>query len=196
MKPISDRYQYLYANFYYDKARERYDNLVQYAESYIENIDFNDKLFSCVDTIKVDAFITSYFLDVMRFKEYHFQPSVDGLAGYERDKCVHAEKLLNSGKVGAFTTKWLIKYSPVVLIPKEGLGLNHVEQTFLAFAPFAIALNFSLRLMDINPRDVPVDIHRDILYHIRFRGFDDRSFMLYYNLLVRYFNNSGNLESL
>ena len=189
MKPISERYKYLYSEFYYEKARERFAKLVEYLDVYRDQIDFKQKLFTEVDLVKVDAFVTSYYLDVIRFKEYHFNAGGETEFSSARDIEIHGKKLLSKTKVGSFTTKWLLRYQPLVTVARDPSNLDENERTYLEFAPFAVALNFSLRAMDVKPRSLPLDLHRNIMYHLRFRSFDDRTFILYYDLLLQRLSN-------
>jgi hypothetical protein len=182
LKPISSRYSRIFATYYWEKARSRFDFIQSYSSFFLEGIAFKEKLHCYVDTVKTDAFITSYFLDVIKFKEYHFQPSSED----EDEKVIHGEKMLNHSKVASFTAKWLLKYCPIVMVPKEGVTLDLFERRLLQNAPFILALNVALRAMDIRPDTVPLDIYKSIVYHLRFREYDDRSLILYFELLKKY----------
>lgn len=182
MKPISDRYSRIFSEYYYDKAAERFDYLLRYSNLFLEALSYRDKVYCNVNALNVDAFTTSYFLDVIKFKEYHFH--IPAQLDENVDKEIHSEKLLNASKVGAFTAKWLLKYSPIVILPKPESTFDVFERRHIQNAPFILALNISLRSMGIQPHEVPTNIYKGILYHFRFRDIDDRSMILYFDLLV------------
>lgn len=184
MKRISERYSRIFSDYYYEKARERFEFIVQYSDFFLESLHFDEKVDGQIIYLNVEAFITSYFLDVIKFKEYHFNfPDGDGP---EVDRKVHGEKLLNASKVGAFTAKWLLKYKPIVLLPKADIVLDTFEQRDIQDAPFILALNIALRSMGVDPREVPEDTYKQLLYHFRFRDYEDRGMILYFDLLLKH----------
>ena len=202
MKPISDRYERLFREFYADKARDRFDFVIAYSLQFVECLPFKDKVDCKIDRISVDAFITSYFLDVIKFKEYHFREKtglefVDAVPNFkdrettQSEYVMHRKKMLNSNKVGAFTAKWLLKYRAISILPREGESLDLFERRHVQNAPFWLAANISLRSMDIEPTNVPERLYRNLIYHLRFREFDDRSMMLYFELLSEFVELSG-----
>jgi hypothetical protein len=182
MKPISDKYEKVFSKYYFDAAKQRFVDLTKYLEVYGEQIDFKTKLVIAVDHIKVNAFVTSYFLDVIRFKEYHFKSDADAKS---KDEASIHTKLVSQSKAAAFTLKWMLKYQPLIVFAQDPFKLSEHERVFLEFLPFLVAINFALRTMGIRPRDVPKEIFDDLLYHIRFRPYEERGFMLYFDLLIK-----------
>jgi hypothetical protein len=183
MKPISEKYERVFAKYYFETARQRFVDLSTYLEVFCNEIDFKQKLVIAVDHIKVNAFITSYYLDIIRFKEYHFNTETISKSNHE--KALHT-KLVSQTKAAAFTLKWMLKYQPLVAYAKDPFDLVDHEKIFLEYLPFVVALNFSIRTLGIQPHALPHDTYQDLLYHLRFRPYEERGFMLYFDLLVKH----------
>jgi len=134
-----------------------------------------------VDRVKIIALVDSYFLDVIRFKEYHFNPKnhseldVNSTAWLE---AVHVEKNINPAKIASFTAKWLLNYKPIILEPigDENLSLEDIE--LINSAPAILALNFSLYLISLSQQAINERLAKAIIYHFRYRTFDERAFFL------------------
>ena len=194
MKPISDRYAWIFKEYYGEKAADRFDFVARYASEFGSVLPFREKVDTSIDFLAIDAFVTSYFLDVIKFKEYHFYSNGlyadrDGehdcnLPTKEFDKKIHEGKLLNSSKVGAFTAKWLLKYHPLLVTQKPDAEVELYERRHIQNIPFIVACNIALRAMGIEPDEVPSDLYRSLVYHLRFRTYEDRSMIMYFELLV------------
>lgn len=199
MKQISERYSRLFKEFYADKAKDRFDYVLRYADFYSKTLPYKNKVNCIIDPLSVDAYVTSYFLDVIKFKEYHFREHLDPSFDYSdvetsfqhpdttvAEFVMHRKKMINASKVGAFTGKWLLKYRPVVVMPKDGCGFDIFERRHIQNAPFVFTANVTLRSMGIDPDELPTAIYKSLMYHLRYREYEDRNVMLYFELLVEH----------
>jgi hypothetical protein len=189
MRPISSRIEYIYREYYYEKARARHHALIQYADLFLKNLPIYNKCNCRVDFQKMVALVDSYFLDVIRFKEYHFQPKLPNgtVDVFSKDwmDYVHREKLLHPSKVGALLSKWILKYSPIIIIPKSEELISQDDAKIICSANAGFALNFSLSSMGVSQEDIDKETASDVLYHFRFRNYEDRSFFLIYNSVMK-----------
>ena len=71
MKLVSRRVRWIFDNLYADRAKERSYHLTSYAHSFLETLDFDVDGYH-VDEGRIIRAVDSYFLDVIRYKEYHF----------------------------------------------------------------------------------------------------------------------------
>jgi hypothetical protein len=198
MKPISSRVQFLYKEYYYNKAKMRHDFFCRYTEKFLEKIPFEDNLLYSVDTIKMSALIDSYFLDVIRFKEYHFNTPLSeehDPFSQAQTASIHCEKLISLSKVAAYTAKWLLKYSPIFIQPSQNVQLSSEEQNIVCAAPAILALNLSLRSMGVDIEALDKAIYKNLIYHFRFRNFDERAAFLYFDLIMREYADQDQLAS-
>ncbi|MBL8574037.1 MAG: hypothetical protein JNM13_10205 [Hyphomicrobiaceae bacterium] len=182
--------RHIYNCYYSNKGRDRYDALVKYTRKFLDILTVSKKSICIVDEIKCLALIDSYFLDVIRFKEYHFYPKDREFnpelgASEEWLRAVHCDKMLSPSKVGAYTAKWILKYCPIIIVPRDDQELTPGERRELLSANAMLALQFSLACMGLDVDDVDPGIAREMLYHFRFRGFDDRAFFLQYYTLEK-----------
>lgn len=188
MRNISSRVAKIYESYYSDKSRQRYKTLVDYANHFLKTIPFTADCLLRVDEHKMLALVDSYFLDVIRFKDYHFRPNGDfpekELFTDTWNQLVHGEKLLSPPKVAALSAKWILKYSPLIIIPKNGVLLSSHDRTLLNAATAMFAFQFAIVSMGLSPRNINLEIRRNIIYHFRFRQFEERSFMLLFETLM------------
>jgi len=189
MKHISNRIRRIYKDYYAKKAKARFESLVEYSQYFLKSLPIAEKAFCRVDLQKMSALIDSYFLDVIRFKDYHFRPSEDvsdeDVFSVVWNNLVHRDKYLSPSKVAAFEAKWILKYSPLIIIPQNDADFTDEDRIVLCSANALLAFQFSLTSMGLNPEDVDEDIARNMIYHFRFRHFDDRAFILQYDTLLK-----------
>lgn len=184
MKPISQNYERIFNEYYLEKARRRFKSIYSYSGLFLDEYPTKEKVLSGIDVIKLENFIKSYFLDVIKFKEYHFSiPSHVPVGSPEAQKIIHCDKMLNASKVGAFTAKWIVKNSPIYMVPAPGVRLDKNERHEISVAPYILAANITLRTMGMATPELPSPFYNKLIYHLRFRGVDDRSLILYFEVL-------------
>lgn len=142
--------------------------------------------------------IRSYFIDVIRYKEYHF--SADDKTDPVTGKAIQIdpfserwidevhEKLINESKVAAYTAKWILAYKPLTIISDASLDLNgaenpqHIQTKLYANINEVYALNCALSVLKVDYDDVPENRIDELIYNFRFRKFEEG---LYFMILSR-----------
>lgn len=183
---ISRRIEAIYNKFYKDRLRNRYrihQAIYAALESEVEKTlpGYALKL----DDIAVAEAIRSYFLDVIRYKEYHFNPEHTGEKPSDIDpfskewvEKIHKGKRINANKVAALTVKWLLMYKPVsvhrdlekVTSEEENYLTTHINEFF--------ALSLGLYALGLSIQDLDSEIVREIIYNLRFRDYDEGAYFM------------------
>lgn len=138
---VSGRTLAIYDRFYSDREADRFANLVEIFEglsSLVAESDLGVNL--SMDYLCLGEIVRSYFLDTIRYKEYHFDPKnpsqyqsaedsqrvaerlkefgvdrvedLDPLSA-EWTQLVHECIRINRSKVAAYTVKWILRYKPI-----------------------------------------------------------------------------------
>lgn len=149
---VSRRTKEIYDRFYADRVPQRYENLYFVYDrlaSYVDASHTGVKLE--LDYLCLAEIVRSYFLDTIRYKEYHFDPkavekiqsenvraeviaalarmgveSLDDLDPLSADwsELVHRSVNINSSKVAAYTVKWIIRYKPISVVRLNAAASN------------------------------------------------------------------------
>jgi hypothetical protein len=142
---VSKRSKAIYERFYRDREAQRFANLYQVFDTlaaYIDASHLGVKLE--IDYLRLAEAIRSYFFDVIRYKEYHFDPKIEKAPVEIKEmmvngdafnianmdplsadwaRLVHTTVNINSSKVAAYTVKWILKNKPVsVMSLKQSIG--------------------------------------------------------------------------
>ena len=205
---VSRRTKAIYERFYQEREAKRYANLYFIFEQLAAHVDASDlgaKLE--IDYLSLGEIVRSYFLDVIRYKEYHFDPppklttgSVKSLQAMENDQgtsigidplspewteSVHSLVNVNASKVAAFTVKWILKNKPIsVMNAATQIHQNLGTALPMSFDPFLANINehFSLHCafiaLDIDARQVSSRKIDELIYCFRFRNFDESAYFM------------------
>jgi hypothetical protein len=188
--PISRRINHIYHTYYRERAKEKFIHTMEWVGKYGKlngvlgsNFDF------FIDDVKLGRCLESYYLDVIKYKEYHFNPdaacSGDVFSKEFSEKVHSGEKFINSAKVAAFTTKWLLKARPIYVRPVNGYKPTITESTFLDAINETFVLGHVLDLMGLTTSQFTGGEISDLLYHLKYRSSDDRCLMLIYSLMEK-----------
>jgi len=115
--PISRRISDIYKGYYEEKARGKYDCLVNHAKEYVDALSLNDNFSHFIDPFRFYALVRSYYLDVIRYKEYHFDKKRrdgdpdDSIDCYSKEwsEYVH-KKLISKDKAASLKANWIINH--------------------------------------------------------------------------------------
>lgn len=199
-RPVSPRIDRIFKDFYKDAAVERYLLLVKMAQEFVGQLDILSGCNVYISDLKILKAVDSYFLDVIRYKEYHFQTEMgDAASRTESEKSerenafygkewahkVHVGKLINDSKVAAFLAKWLLKASPIYIVPDDSEKLSEDQKSVLICANELFALTCALYALRIDIKDISPEDIDDILYNFRFRAFDERAYFTKFDLMKR-----------
>lgn len=184
--PLSNRIEYIYENYYTERAIEKYVYLTEEIHCFVDELGFSNDFTYYLEDFKVNALVNSYYLDVIRYKEYHFNPKKDDGSILEIDvtseewiKQVHS-KYIHPNKVAALTTKWLLRYSPFQIhnMDDEKYKPTQDEEALILQANALFCINHLSRILNIAVKDIPLGIIKDLKYHFQYRNLDERHFFL------------------
>lgn len=188
--PISARIDAIFRNYYQGQARAKTDELIAGAITYLRAFDLDDNFEGYVDDLLVSKLVNSYILDVIRYKEYHFNYKDEFSSYGVWEAWVHKEKSLNNSKKAAFTAKWLVKVMPIHILNgggrpnyEEGVDIYTVNETFALREAFAI--------VGVDDECVPDELKKDILYNFKFRNFDEYWFASCLEVIRHYSGNAN-----
>lgn len=136
---------------------------------------------------KFEKLFKRIYLDVIKYKDFHFYSEEEfENSPIKHLDVIHKKKLVNRAKVASFTAKWLLKESPINVWAKvcapnqEETGLIYIiNEACVATYIFKIVLEIDLNNTKISPHI------EDILYHFKFRTFDQKSFIIMFNMLKK-----------
>lgn len=192
---ISKRTDYIFNEFYKDECRAKYERTVKEINSWMQKAKIDKEKFETnVSHARLYASMHSYYLDVIRYKEYHFDAKdIADFFSPEYMKFIHESRQLNPPKVAALTTKWLLKAKPLILEARPKVNeISQNERSMLVSANEQFIVNHALQLMDITFANTKIDDRKllvkdlsEILYHLLFRDTDDRNLILTFSVLYR-----------
>ncbi len=188
---ISARIDKIYREIYSDRILSRFRNFHFVYETMAKTTSFHHPEVQLhLDVEKLAELVRSYFIDVIRYKEYHFNPDKDDLQGRKLDvfsrewsDLVH-KKRINSSKVATLSVKWVLAYKPISVISDAELTIEEEVKTHLAHVNENYALNIALSALGVEETSVPQPRIEELLYNFRFRGFEEGG---YYLLLSKEF---------
>lgn len=187
MKSISKRYSDIFNKYYIETAKHRFVFLINFIDSWMSKINIGNEFVYFVDHERLSKAIDSYFLDVIKFKEYHFDTENADVYSEAWCKEIHENKRINDSKVAAFTAKWLLKASPISIIPRdfastilrpENDDVCHINEHFaLDCALYALLREDFIK--------IDRDSYTSLFYDFKYRNFDERAYFSRFSLLLK-----------
>lgn len=182
---ISSRINKIYSEYYSDKAKRRHTYLSQVSKRFLEHLDLEKidghKVVCELSDIRLRGIVNSYFLDVIRYKEGHFEPI--GFEPYSQEwvEAIHKHKFISQSKVAAFSVKWILKYAPIYLeFSPSNVKLDRLATSVNAM----LALSVSLDVFGMGPQDLSERDIEHFLYHFKYRNYEEKSFFLVFDRWV------------
>lgn len=206
---VSQRTGAIYREFYQERETARFETLYgifsqlsHFAEASDEGVQLR------LDYLRLVEAIRSYFLDTIRYKEYHFDPkeddpeveailakqgasSISELDPMSREwaELVHRTAKINGSKVAAYTVKWLLRCRPISVVtpvPANEEELRRVEalpppkqqSSFIANINEHFAIQSALYALELDIRDVALHRMNELLYNLRFRPFEESTYFM------------------
>lgn len=165
--------------YYEEKSKDRYQLLTLNAEKFCANQNLPDTVRYVVQKIKIRALVKSYFLDVIKYKEYHFEPTFSNkiLAMHTEDwmRAVHAQKEINHSKIFSFTVKWIMKHSPLAFWSASGDPLSIEDEARINSANARFAISMAFLLIGRSMYSIDRERISRLSYHLMYRMVDERS---------------------
>lgn len=183
MKSVSGRILDIFEKYYIERAAERCENIITYAHEFLSTLDYDVEGYY-VDEGRISKAIDSYFLDVIKYKEYHFSAADNiSIGGDAWDVSVHVHKKINDSKVAAFTAKWLLKASPIYVVQKKNKPITddilcHINEFFVLNCVLYALLQDNFHLLD-------EDDYQKLFYDFKYRCLDDRAYFSRFELIEK-----------
>ncbi len=210
---ISKRINFIFKKFYAVEAKGHARQLCHYLNMFIEStvnelVDrYGDKLgesYIMVNESKVILLIDGFYLDVIRYKEYHYSPDIDDISSEEWMEAIHDKNHLSDAKLSCYLCKWILKNPPISfhLDPNVEQNLYDDVARRLGYLNEAFCVNYILGEIFSSEKNsehlIDAYINRSILYHLRYRTFEEKSLFLLFDMLshlMKKINQVANNES-
>jgi hypothetical protein len=195
---VSKRIDYIFRKYYYDICGRKINHILQEGSNNIRALSLDPNRFDWgIDKYRVRDVAISYYFDVIKYKEYHFNPKSETEKPFDpfSDQFMDAihlphadtrkDKVISTPKVAAFTAKWLLKYMPIYIFPRPNVSPSAEEKEKISNINIIFVLEHSLGLMGRNAEHQIKENIDDLLYHLKYRSIDDRSLILAFSILHR-----------
>jgi hypothetical protein len=183
MKSISRRIISIFEKHYMERAEDRIVVVTLFAHAFLASLDYDVEGYY-FDDAKVIKAVESYFLDVIKYKEYHFDgPANTDVFSDVWTEYVHVEKKINDSKVAAFSAKWLLKASPIYVVQKKGIVIAddlfcHINELFVLNCVLYALLQDDYNLVD-------EDEYKKLFYDFKYRNLDERAYFSRFELIQK-----------
>jgi hypothetical protein len=185
------RIEAIIREYYAERAKKKWLSLKGHAFSYLSSVEGLKNFSASLDPIAVEQLCDAYFIDVVRYKEYHSTPDKPDIKPFSEDWAFHLHsehsgKRVKFSKIAALTVKWLLKYHPIVLQLDKGVSVSSLpsqERRTASFINEAFALSYSLDIIKVEFSKIDPKECEDLLYHFKYRNYDERHFFLLYEYL-------------
>lgn len=179
-KQVSTRIEYIFDQFYAEKAEERFSFLVDFANKFCASLDVGTGIQSYVSREKIHALVRSHFLDIIKFKEYHSEPTEPGLGLTHVNsrhwmEAVHSAKELSRNKVAAFTAKWIMKHAPLAFFVEDNATVSFQDSYKIVSANAVFAARVCLEFLKLDIMRIDANKFERFVYHLMYRSLDDRA---------------------
>jgi hypothetical protein len=198
---VSKRVAAIYEKFYREREEIRAQNLYLLFDEMAKAVEAAGHDYRLhIDFMRLGELVRSYFLDVIRYKEYHFDPdrnssefssvakslgieSEEALTGIdplssEWTELVHSTANINRSKVASYTAKWILAYKPVSLLNVGSEITPLPGSIFLSSINEYYALNCALFALEIPAASVQDSKIDEIIYSFRFRKYDEAAYFM------------------
>lgn len=205
---VSKRTQAVYQRYYEDREATRFQNLYAIFVELSTFVNANESgLRIDIDLLRLAEIVRSYFLDTIRYKEYHLDPksdspevrqflasqgveSIDDLEPLSDawTELVHRTARINGSKVAAYTVKWILKCRPIGVVSQlplaERVAAFNETHRPVGQAPFIANINehfaalCALAALGIRASDIAPEKLDELVYCFRFRPFEESAYFM------------------
>lgn len=177
---VSRRIIEIYNEHYSVRGPRRVENLFKiYTFMAKARVSAGDDAKLLIDMERIAELVRSYFLDVVRYKEYHFSAK-NGADPFSREWAadVHGQRI-NDSKVATLTAKWILSYKPISYTRPTNAQYR-ADASLIAvnehFAMHCACYALGLHIEDIDP--IRYD---ELIYNLRFRRFDEGAYFMVFS---------------
>lgn len=188
----SEKIDFIYLQYYKEKAKRLYDVLAEYYEKYYSELSLPEESTYSLNYVDLQESVYAYYMDVIKYKESHFCSNSNK---FEDDPLKFIEdvhvKTINDSKSAALISKWLLKNSPMSINILDYKQLSDDHRKIIHSANACCVLSYIFNILGIDDEIefsvVQDELVEDLLYHFMFRSFDHRHFIMNFNLLQELF---------
>lgn len=133
-----------------------------------------------ISPFHVERLVRAYWIDIIRYKEYHYNP-----ANPDVDYAKYADEIHNGGdmrrlghdKIAAYLVKWILKSQPIQVDLGEMTDTKDPKLNDLIwYVNCYFALVIACDQLKVNLASLDASLRSDLLYHFRFRPYDESAF--------------------
>lgn len=159
---------------YEQKIPEKHDLIASHMDFFVKN-RFDEANFQVIISgVQIADVVLNYFVDVLRFKE--------------RRDMENEEDYITSGKVAAFTCKWLIKLRPMTVEPCAEISkLSNQQVGRSRYANELFAIEHAQRIIGI---DFSLQLKNELLHEFRQKKFSETQLYMTFEQAMGYYDHS------
>ena len=147
----------------------------------------SDKIGSYACPFHLANISKAYFIDIIRYKEYHYNPEEEGLSYDKYAEAIHGgekPRLLDADKRAGFLVKWILRAQPIQVDVPTDVDLESYEnQNEVWYVNEHFALFVLWQILGISAKKVTEREKTTLLHQFRYRPFDENLFSLTFKKL-------------
>lgn len=211
----SDKYQVIYKTYYseryddrYAQLRETFDRLVYptlvikknsgwgkvkslFSKDISDLFSENDEVFAEINPLLAEQVVKAYLIDLIRYKEYHYNPRDANLKFDDYAKAIHQDseeaRRLDRDKATAFLVKWILKIKPIqITLGKDFDFKNDTLVNKVNYINTDFALMIAANMLRIDFSQVPSKQRIMLRHQFQYRPFDENIFSMLFSVYVRH----------
>jgi hypothetical protein len=195
---VSARIREIYKEHYLPREPRRYSTLIEIFNQISDIVEATHPgARVAIDHPALSEAVRSYFLDTIRYKDYHFDPDETGkglepvLVKYEVQDLkslsplspewthiLHSTININGSKAAAYMAKWILRYKPISVFSEATEIEDKPQSTIVANINEIYALNCAFLELGIDSMEVSQKKIDELIYCFRFRPFDEASYFM------------------
>lgn len=200
--PISDKYLGIYETYYARAAKQRFVEIGLSVKMFKQSIlsrhfDFTSFYDCYVDDVRLKHAVYSYFMDIIRHKEFHFNGTGTG----DEPVSVHGDrsdggKYIDTNKQAAYMVKWLLKTKPIsiMICPEtnkawlEVIELAARQKDLIIYTNEMFALIYATGVLGVNPMKIDNSYKERLIYQLHYRPFEEGACIEMFDLLKKLYS--------
>ena len=158
-RPISKRVEEIFSTYYLEKSKSKETFIRKNAALAVDELEkkgLGNNFDAYIDDYLISSLVDSYFLDVIRYKEYHFNNNDIGADDKKWVVRIHSKRIAQN-KAASLSSKWILKYKPIQIHPVRGYSnqITLKERSIILKSNSFLAIHCAMMMLDINPGENP-----------------------------------------